>query len=110
MLDFVKTYFEVQKGKNSIATYLLTYLWVGSSLKTMSRTCRASCGASAWWPAKNWPRWCKSARAANLITTLNDRSFLQISFNYFLRPLSYLSIYYDLRSWRRSLILFLWLW
>jgi hypothetical protein len=64
---------ELQRNKGK---HRHTYRWVGSSLKTISRTCRASCGASAWRPAKNWPRWCKSARAANLITTLNDRSFL----------------------------------
>jgi hypothetical protein len=45
----------------------------------MSRTCKASCGASACRPAKNWPRWCRSARAANLITTLKDLSLLHLA-------------------------------
>jgi hypothetical protein len=35
MLDFAKTYVEVQKGKNSIATYLLT-----CELEAPSRQCQ----------------------------------------------------------------------
>lgn len=42
----------------------------------MSRTWRASWGASACLPCKNNPKWCKSARAASLITTLNSLSLL----------------------------------
>ncbi len=39
MSDFAKTYVEVQKGKNSIATYLLTYL-LTCELEAPSRQCQ----------------------------------------------------------------------
>jgi len=46
------------------------YLLVGNSRRTISRTWRASWGASACLPAKNISRWWRSAREANLITIL----------------------------------------
>ncbi len=55
------------------------YRCVGSSRSTISKTCRASCGTSAWAPAKNCLRWCRSGREANLITTLNGRSLLGLN-------------------------------
>lgn len=69
-----------------ISVYLLetclvfdnVYLAVGSSLRTISKTCRASCGASACLPVKNISRWCRSALEANFITTLNSLSLLHL--------------------------------
>jgi len=48
----------------------------GSSKSMISKTYRASYGTLAWALAKNYLKWCRCGRKANLITTLNGHSFL----------------------------------
>ncbi len=52
------------------------YWCVRSSKSTISKTYKASYGTSTWGLAKNHLRWCRCGCKENLITTLNDHSFL----------------------------------
>ncbi len=52
------------------------YWLVRSSKSLISKTCKASYDTSTWALAENYLRWCRCGCKANLITTLNDHSFL----------------------------------
>jgi len=54
------------------------HLWAASSLNTISKTVRASCGLSTCFPLKRSRSWCMLTWVANLITTLNSLTLLQI--------------------------------
>jgi len=53
------------------------HLWAASSLNTISKTVRASCGLSTCFPLRRSRSWYMLTWVANLITTLNSLSLLQ---------------------------------